>query len=154
GAHWSQSYFDANHPAWTAIVVDPANSSNVWAGAFTTVVKSPDAGAHWNDDSAGLSIAGQLGDAVDLIPGLAVTSNIVYAATYHGGLVSQTGGSTWTNVPNTPSNAQYTNCVAVDGSTIFVGYDGGLFKGSGTTWAQLTAGSPNFFVPTTVGALA
>ncbi len=137
-----------------AIVVDPSNSNNVYAGSVSGGVwKSTDAGSSWfplKDDMENLAVC-----ALAIDPN---NSNIIYAGTGEGffnydarqgeGIFKSTdGGSSWSRLKQSNnSNFYYVNDLAFDANgTLWVGTRKGLYKttNGGNSFTTILSGQNN-----------
>jgi photosystem II stability/assembly factor-like uncharacterized protein len=124
----------AVHKTTSAFVIDPKNTSIVYAATSLGLFKSTDGGAHWSPSAltAGLNAL-----AVD-----PSNRSVMYAATSGKGVFkSVDAGATWTEsgLPKMEVKA----VLVESGSTIFAGvFDGGLQKSvdSGTNWSDAALG--------------
>ena len=148
----------------SSIVVDPTNSSIMYAGATNGGVwKSIDSGATWlplTDNQSSLSISSLAidpGNVNSIVAGIGSTSNGALGSNYirngllEGVLVSKDGGATWT--ASTGIAAQSLSDVLVNGDTVWAAaytlnqdepnLVGGLYNSTdgGTTFHAVTQGS-------------
>jgi len=131
----------------TAIVVDPSNSLNVYAGndGFPQgVYKSTDGGASWNDTGAGFLPVFAL--AID-----PHTSSTLYLGTFEGIYKSTNAGASWVkgNLPG--GHFLAISCIAIDPAnplTLYAGSSesGQIYKSTdGVTWSFASDPSPSQF---------
>jgi len=123
----------------TAIAVDPASSSTVWAGAqFSGIWKSMDGGRTWNRSSAGYT-----GDITSALLRDPARPGVLYAGSNSGVFKSTDSGASWSPA-NSGLPGLLVSALAMDpsnGSTLYVAVDdhasgGGVYRTSdgAATW--------------------
>lgn len=140
GASWARDTLNTVYSTCDALCVDPTNSSVVYAGGYTGVYKSTDAGGTWNPSSTGLT-----GTVYD-IKANAQRADVVFAATGNGVFKSTNAGATWTNTGC--SNAY---AVLIDPSnpmTVYAGTYSGVYKSTtgGGGWTSMNTGLQDLYV--------
>lgn len=136
-----------NGPASTtvwSIVVDPANTNNVFAGTSSGVFKSSDGGNSWTATSAtGFSTANPVYLAIDPVTPTTLYASFAGSAAYSGLYKSTDGGMNWSPM-NNPESPQYMRAIAIDPTnptTLYTGIVGGssAFKStdSGANWSPI-----------------
>ena len=125
-----------------AVVIDPTNSSILYAGTDTGVYKSSDGGMAWN--SIGLANSFIMALAID-----PVTHATLYAGTFEGGVYKSTdSGVSWGPVKQISVNA-VTAIDFANSATLYAGtWDLGVFKSvnSGGIWTAANTGLTPPFV--------
>jgi len=132
----------------SSVVIDPNNSSTIYAGSdIDGVFKSSDGGSTWKAVNNGLSGTEVQTLAVDPANGLTI-----YAGTANGGIAKSTdGGSSWSAANTGFTGVPYVWSLAVDPSnsqTVYAGiYDGGVFKSTngGASWTAMNTGLSSTF---------
>jgi uncharacterized repeat protein (TIGR01451 family) len=129
-----------------AVVVDPSNSSIVYAGTGgfgSGVYKSTDGGATFEAKGSGLFIP--------IVNTLAINpSATLYAGTPFGIFKTTNGGDSWAQAGDFNFNPPSINKIVIDPSnpqTVYAGTDRGVYKttDAGTTWAQFNNGLTSSF---------
>ena len=135
-----------------SLAAAPSSSAVLYASDYSSIYRTSDFGATWNNITATLPVATQA------ITNIAVDYKnpmLVYVTTsgYTPGskvFVSNNGGASWgnisTGIPNIPAD-----CIAVDSSTpgaLFLGTDIGLYyrDSAMSAWAPYSTGLPNVIV--------
>lgn len=133
-----------------ALAVDASNPNNIYAGTFSGVFRSRDAGDHW--EPAGTALKGISITAIAIDPSDAMA---VYAAPFDNGILRSTDeGSSWPPVNGGLTNL-HVHALAVDPGApghVYAATDGGLFKtvDEGASWVRALAQSVQVL---TLGAL-
>jgi photosystem II stability/assembly factor-like uncharacterized protein len=135
GTTWQRDTLTTTYGTCDALALDPSNANIVFAGGYTGVYKSTDAGATWNPSSTGLS--GQVYDFA-FHPS---RNNVIYAASYNGVFKSTNGGASWTNT----GLAQVTDVLIypTGPDTVYAATsNNGVYKStnSGGAWTQINTG--------------
>ncbi|HEY3132795.1 MAG TPA: SBBP repeat-containing protein [Acidobacteriota bacterium] len=151
GNGWNASSAGLTDASIYSLVVDPAVTSNIYAGTFGGVFKSTDAGATWRTANNGLTNTNIYSLVID--PTATFT---LYAGTKGGGVYKSTdAGNSWASVNSGLTNLTIL-AIAIDptnAATIYAGTaGGGVFKSSngGNSWNAVNTGLTNL----TVGSLA
>jgi photosystem II stability/assembly factor-like uncharacterized protein len=125
-----------------ALVINPSDSSNLYAIANGEVVKSADGGQNWTSTGLGLNSASAL--AID-----PKATSTLYAITGNSIFKTTNGGASWSpKTSGLPASIQNGGDLLVDAanpSTIYVIIDGALYKSTdgGETWHRLVVGQFN-----------
>lgn len=152
GGSWTQinNGLPTSFPGDRAVIVDPSNSSTVYAGANDGVYKTSNGGANWSKFSTGLSSSpGVNAFAID-----PTNTQIVYAATFNNGMYKTTnGGGNWSAINNglNPTNGlPFVQCssLVIDPTNtqiLYVGTSSGAFKttNAGANWSAVNSGLSN-----------
>ena len=132
--HWQHIANDLPHNDIHGFARDPANPDRMWAYLATGgLYESQDGGTHWEQASAGHTIALLAVTAGDGTRLLAVDPDL-------GAIVaSDDGGRNWQRLAAPPDTPVYAMAAARDGATILLSGAQGLFRSDdgGTTFAQL-----------------
>ena len=131
GSSWSAAGL-SGQSLQGGIVVDPTNSTHLWAGSAAGVQVSSDGGTTW-------AAAGSL----PAVKSLAVASGTLYAGTNGSGVYSSANaGTSWTQLGGAPSAVSGIAALAASGTSIVAAsYNGsGLFSSttSGASWTAAT----------------
>ncbi|MEN6295923.1 MAG: hypothetical protein ABFD61_07340 [Chloroherpetonaceae bacterium] len=140
GSSWQIRYPSSD---FISIADYERDGSNIWICSFSTlqyeiksgIFLSMDNGRTWENKR--LSQNG--------INDLAIQDSNIYAATYYGLYSSTDYGDSWSKIETgilvTP---EVTNCVYINGDTVFIGYDSGIFRSTnkGETWIEKIKGLP------------
>jgi hypothetical protein len=137
GVSWQRDTLTTAYSMCYALAVDRSNSNIVYAGGYTGVYKSTDAGNTWFLSTTGLS-----GTVNDIAVGSA-KANTIYAGSSSGVFKSTNAGANWTN----------TGCVNVcavlinptNENEIYAATNTGVYKSTtgGGGWVALNAGLTN-----------
>lgn len=147
---WGPSHGPEGGSVWS-IVIDPANSSVVYAATGHGIFKTTNAGSRWKAVNDGLTDTSVGALAVD-----PSRPSVVYAGTDGGTVFKSTdGATTWHSVGKASLRVGWVETIAIDPlrpETAFAGGEKGLFKttNGGRTWHPLTVG----LTKRIVGALA
>jgi photosystem II stability/assembly factor-like uncharacterized protein len=134
--------------ACPSVVLDPANSSTLYAAAAANgVVKSTDSGTSWLPSSAGLRALSVLAIAVDpLVPSTILVSTAVQGRGTAGLFESHDAGRSWRDVSASVPSSLRIGALAfdpTDPSTVYAGGDGLLKSTDGaTSWSPIDNGLP------------
>jgi YD repeat-containing protein len=137
----------------SSLVVDPTNSSTLYAGTNNGVYKSTDSGQSWTWTSAGLVYVYAL--AVD-----SANSATIWAGTYSSGLFESTnGGQSWSPVTSGLPSYSDVKTIVFDPfthSTMYVGTGAGFYKSTngGQSWSASYSGLPTVVGSDTVYSVA
>ncbi len=119
----------------TALLLDPATPSTLYAATARGLYRSIDSGANWEASNRGLEGHSVLALAVD------PASHMLYATTDTGGVYrSPDGGGVWA-AANVGLTSRYIGVVAVQGGAVYAGTEAGrIFRStdSAATWTELT----------------
>jgi photosystem II stability/assembly factor-like uncharacterized protein len=135
------------HQRVTALMVDPTNSSVVYAGIeFGQVYKTTDGGANWSDFSTGLP--GPPGSSPGQLLNIAINptnTSILYVACQNDGVFKTTNGGTSWSAVNTGLTSTAVRDVIIDPqtpTTLYAAVFGGVNKStnSGSTWSDISTG--------------
>lgn len=152
-------------PEVLAFVIDPVNSSTLYAGTWQGIFKSSDGAASWNSANSGIPVLNAPGQSLPYsVPCLAIdprNPNTLYAVEngfaiapdtvlVAGGLFkSADGGGSWNSLnlglpPNSSIDAVAVN--PQNPSTLYVGSVYGIFKSTdgGSDWTPVNSGLPAF----------
>ena len=132
-----------------SLVIDPVNSSTIYAGTSGSgVFKSTNGGANWSAANNGLPSTSVYVHALAIDP---LNSSTIYAAT--GGVFKSTnGGASWSRSSNGINTA--VRAVAVDPLNPNTVYAGSIFRGvfkstnGGVSWSAANNGLTNLDVAT------
>ena len=122
------------------LVIDPTNSSTLYAGTDGGVMKSTDRGASWQPIVNGLTSLSVFALAID-----PADSSTLYAGTFRGGAFRSTdSGANWVEI-NNGLTSRSVFALAIDPtnpSIVYAGSGGGVFKSTdgGDTWAAIHDG--------------
>lgn len=143
GASWTRDTLETIYSTCYALCVDPSNSNLVYAGGYTGLYRSTNAGATWAQSSTGLS--GTVNDIV-VDP---LNSSILYAGTSSGVFKSTNGGSSWNNTGCTGVTSIVIDVSTV--TTIYAGTSSGVYfsTNGGSNWTAMNEG----LIVTTVTSL-
>ncbi|HVN49416.1 MAG TPA: T9SS type A sorting domain-containing protein [Bacteroidota bacterium] len=138
-AQWTQT----NGPDCGIITSVAVSGTNIIAGTTNGIVLSTHSGTSW----------GQTALTNIYIQTIAVSSNgadgtNLFAGTYGSGIYRSTdNGSSWSAVDSGLTN-KYVNAIAVSGSNLFAGTDGGAFLSTdnGVSWNMIDSNLTNTFV--------
>jgi len=142
GGNWSAVNSGLTDSDVRALVVDPVNSTTVYAGTWGGgVLKSTDGGATWSASNAGLTYLNVNALAID-----PATPSVLYAATAGALFKSTDAGGTWMNTLG--QNAASVAVNPSDPLTVYAGTTNGVFKttNGGASWSLSNNGFPNFLV--------
>ena len=141
GATWLiRDTLNTAYSTCDAIRVNPMNSNIVYAGGYTGMYKSMDAGLTWNPSGTGLT--GQVYD----IAVHGTLANVVYAASGSGVFKSTDAGATWSNTGCTNVYAVLVD--PVNPNTIYAGTYTGVYKSTtgGGGWTVMNTGLQDIYV--------
>jgi photosystem II stability/assembly factor-like uncharacterized protein len=160
GANWAPATTGLTDPTVFTLVIDPANSSKLYAGCENGLFKSIDGAANWTEVG---SISNNIFNVHDIVID-PKTPAILYAVTDGGDQVQKSvdGGKTWTQLsgldlvsgavlavdPVTPSTPYAGSTGLTTGKP-----PGGIYKSidASNTWTLSTAGlGTGFIVPTQI----
>jgi hypothetical protein len=135
GTTWQRNMLTTTYGTCDALALDPSNTNVVFAGGYTGVYKSTDAGTTWNPSSTGLT--GQVYDFA-FHPS---RNNVIYAASYDGVFKSTNGGASWTNT----GLSQVTDVLVYPAGpdTVYAATsNNGVYKSTnnGGAWTQINTG--------------
>jgi photosystem II stability/assembly factor-like uncharacterized protein len=142
-----------------SLVVDPNNSSTIYAGTDRGIVKSTNGGASWIGANTGLTLTNSWISMLAIDP---VTSSALYAVTFGGLFKSTDGGASW-NVfgaelvrPTGPQPISLSIDPVTPSTLYVVDWNGEISKSTdgGATWNEIKAGVPNTGFATQVLSLA
>jgi hypothetical protein len=144
GATWTTLAGLPNSGEYTAVALDPANPSRVYAASrldfysgVMAIWRSDDGGATWAQLGAGLPIHAHV-VALRADPFRPLTLYAVNDAAPASLFMSADGGATWTSIGGGLPAGQRVRDVAVgpDGATLFAATDQGVFRSTdrGATW--------------------
>jgi photosystem II stability/assembly factor-like uncharacterized protein len=140
GANWTT--IGAGLPAspTRSLLIDPSDTSTLYAGTGDGIYKSSDAGVNWNSCSAGLPGDTWCNLAID-----PSNTETVYAGGAFGGMYKSTnGGASWNAISITPPCA-WIGAVVVDPAsptTLYAGTGNGVYKSTngGAGWTAMNNG--------------
>jgi len=153
GGHWNGASTGLPPPAVTALAIDPATPTTLFAGtALGGVFKSTDSGGHWSAASVGLPPSGD-GTSVEALDIDPTTPSTLYTGTRSGGVFKSTDGGAHWNAASTGLSSHVVKALAIDpaapttlyaGNAGRLGCFGGVFKStdSGGHWTTASAGLP------------
>jgi len=136
GGAWNNDNYGLKSDIVTALGLDPAKPSTIYAGTRTSVYKSTDAGQSWNPSDNGLVQPNVLALVVDHATPATIYLGIGFASfgNSSGVYKSTNGGNTWnaanaglsnTNVLSLAIDPVTTSTLFAGGSGIFKSVDGG-----------------------------
>jgi photosystem II stability/assembly factor-like uncharacterized protein len=139
GVNWTR-IVDFGDNIINKLMVDPNNSSIIYAGTGKGVFKSTDNGGSWNPSSNGLANNGVQILAIDLN-----NSSNIYAGTLNGSVFKSTdAGANWVASSNglSLSHVYALEIDRANSNIIYAGGTGGLFKSTngGANWLSLQNG--------------
>jgi photosystem II stability/assembly factor-like uncharacterized protein len=136
GISWHRDTLTTAYSMCYALAVDRSNSNVVYAGGYTGVYKSTDAGSTWILSSTGLS-----GTVNDFAIGSA-KANTIYAGTSSGVFKSTNAGGNWTNTGCTNVYAVLIN--PANENEVYAATYTGVFKSTtgGGGWTAMNTGLP------------
>jgi photosystem II stability/assembly factor-like uncharacterized protein len=144
GKNWSPAKNGLPTEYLTALVIDPATPTTLYAAANGFgIFKSTDGSGSWSSVSNGFS-----GHSINCLAVDPQTPTNVYAGTYEGFYKSTDGGGNWTEI-NTELAGSIVETVLIDPeepTTLYAGaFASGLFKSTdgGLNWSALSTGRPN-----------
>jgi photosystem II stability/assembly factor-like uncharacterized protein len=127
-----------------ALVIDPKNTSTIYAGTYGNGVYTYTGGA-WNVSSTGLTNAYVTSLAIN-----PTNTSIIYAGTDGGVFKSTDGGASWNAINSGLTNTKVTSLAIdpSDPSTIYAGTNGGVFESTdkGANWSAINSGLTNTHV--------
>ena len=135
-----------NTNGWTttgainALAVAPSSPTTIYASAGGHVFVTTNDGAAWTQIDTPNPVANLLVSPTNSQTVFAVTSTFGVPHVFE----TTNGGTLWTNITgNLPDLPTYS--IALNGSTLYVGNDNGVWTSTngGTTWTQLGSGMPN-----------
>jgi len=140
GRTWQNEYTGLPDAKISALVVDPANTSVLYAGVSSNgVFKTIDGGVTWTAVNDFILAASSI-QAIAIDP---VDSRTLYAGSLEAGAFkSIDGGSTWSRLDLPIRNVQSIAIASSDPSIVYAGTNAGVFKSTdgGRTWAGMNAG--------------
>ena len=137
GVTWQRDTLTTTYSMCYGLAVDRSNSSIVYAGGYTGVYKSTDAGNTWALSSTGLS-----GTVNDIAIG-STKANTIFAGSSSGVFKSTNAGASWTNTGCTNVYAVLIN--PVNESEVYAATYTGVFKSTtgGGGWVAMNTGLTN-----------
>lgn len=136
GTSWLRDTLTTTYSMCYALAVDRSNSNIVYAGGYTGVYKSTDAGNTWVLSSTGLS-----GTVNDFAIG-STKANTIYAGTSSGVFKSTNAGANWTNTGCTNVYGVLIN--PTNENEVYAATYTGVFKSTtgGGGWVAMNTGLP------------
>ncbi|HEX7321261.1 MAG TPA: T9SS type A sorting domain-containing protein [bacterium] len=140
GTTWARETLTTVYGTCNALRVDHTNSSVVYAGGYTGLYKSTDAGNTWFLSSTGLS-----GTVNDIAIG-STKANTIYAGSSSGVFKSTNAGASWTNSGCTNVYAVLIN--PANENEIYAATYTGVYMSTvgGGSWMAINSGLQNTYV--------
>lgn len=139
GAHWAAVNIGINP---TIIYSFAAIGSRIFAGVQWGTFMSPDDGGNWMLADSGLTNNNIFPGEVLPVVSFAANDGKIFAGTIGAQIFRSTNyGTNWTNVTGgLPSYGQSGMFLAMNGSTLYAGYDAGVFLSTngGSSWTKIT----------------
>ncbi len=145
GSSWDPLHADSQRVS--ALVIDPAGTSTIYAGTSNGILKSINGGNNWSAINYGLTDTYVRALVID-----PSSSAILYAGTLTGGIFkSVDSGATWSDVNSGLTSTGIRDLVIdpLSPSTLYAATSsGGIFKSTngGGSWSTVNAGLPDTYI--------
>jgi photosystem II stability/assembly factor-like uncharacterized protein len=140
GAQWTLASTGLNAPRYFSLLIDPANSSTLWAGGLGALFRTTNAGASWTTLPTG--------QANPYVYTLSTAGGTLIAATDRGVLKSIDGGSTWSSPKLTLARSAAID--PLNASNILANANGSVYRSTdgGTNYTSIGTGLSSHYIQT------